>query len=231
MRMATPAATVRPEDRASAATGPLLEQGDRLSRAEFERRYERMQHVKKAELIEGIVYMPSPVRVRKHGIPHNHLGTWLGLYVSETPGVECCDNSTVRLDLDNEPQPDLVLIKLPEKGGQARISADDYIEGAPELAVGIVGSSRAYDLHQKKGAYRRNGVREYLAWITDEQRLLWWELREEDYQEIAPGADGLLKSRIFPGLWLDPQALLRGDMKAVLAILRRGLDSPEHGSF
>ncbi len=136
-----------------------------------------MPYLKKAELIEGTVYMPSRVRVRKHGIPHNHLGTWLGLYVSETPGVECCDNSTVRLDLDNEPQPDLVLIKLPERGGQARISADDYIEGAPELAVDIVGSSRAYDVHQKKGACRRNGVREYVAWITGEQRLLWWELR------------------------------------------------------
>ena len=101
-----------------------------------------MPHLKKAELIEGIVYMPSPVRVKKHGIPHGHLAGWLVLYAAETPGVECADNSTVRLDLDNEPQPDLVLMKLPEKGGQARISADDYIEGAPELAVEIAGSSR-----------------------------------------------------------------------------------------
>jgi len=152
-------------------------------------------------------------------------------YAAETPGVECADNSTVRLDLDNEPQPDLVLFKLPEKGGQARISADDYLEGAPELAAEIVGSSRSYDLHQKKGAYRRNGVREYVAWITGEQRLVWWELKEGEYQEIAPGADGLLKSGVFPGLWLDAAALLRGDMKTVLAALRRGLDSPEHRAF
>lgn len=175
--------------------------------------------------------MPSPVRVRRHAIPHNQLGTWLGCYASETPGVECCDNSTVRLDLDNEPQPDLVLIKLPEKGGQTRISEEDYIEGAPELAVEVVASSRAYDLHQKKGAYRRNGIREYLAWITGEKRLLWWELREEQYQEIAADSEGLLKSTIFPGLWLDANALLRGDMKGVLAALRRGLDVPEHGAF
>ena len=97
--------------------------------------------------------------------------------------------------------------------------------------IEIVGSSRAYDLHQKKNAYRRNGVREYLAWIPGEQRLLWRELREEEYQEIAPGADGLLKSRIFPGLWLDSTALLLGDMKTVLAVLRRGLDNPEHAAF
>jgi Uma2 family endonuclease len=133
--------------------------------------------------------------------------------------------------LDNEPQPDLVLIKAPAKGGQARISADDYIEGAPELVVEIVASSRAYDLHQKKGAYRRNGVREYLAWITGDQRLVWWELGEGDYREIAAAADGLLKSGVFAGLWLDTRALLRGDMKAVLAALRRGLESPEHGTF
>jgi len=231
--MATPAApTLRPEGLAPGhPADPLLEPGDRLTREEFERRYERMPNVKKAELIEGIVYMPSPTRARKHAIPHNYIGTWLGVYAAETPGVECCDNSTVRLDLDNEPQPDLVLIKLPAKGGQTRISADDYIEGAPELAVEIVASSSAYDLHQKKGAYRRNGVREYLAWITGERRLVWWELREGDYEVIASDADGLLKSRVFPGLWLDAGALLGGEMKIVLAALRRGLDSPGHETF
>ncbi|MCI0538297.1 MAG: Uma2 family endonuclease [Verrucomicrobiales bacterium] len=230
--MATPAvSTSGPEKSDPHSTEPLLEPGDRLSRDEFERRYERMPGLKKAELIEGTVYMPSPIRAKRHAIPHVHLATWLGTYGAETPGVECADNSTVRLDLDNEPQPDLVLIKLPEKGGQARISPDDYIEGAPELAVEIVGSSRAYDLHQKKGAYRRNSIREYLAWITGEQRLIWWELREAEYQEIALAADGLLKSGVFPGLWLDPAALLRGDLKTVLATLRRGLDSAEHRAF
>src|SRR5437867_8430433 len=206
--MATPAVpTTRPEEFGPAPAEALLEPGDHLSRDEFERRYERMPHLKKAELIEGIVYMPSPVRVKKHAEPHSQLGTWLGVYASETAGVGCFDNSTVRLDLDNEPQPDLVLMKLPDNGGQARISADDYIEGAPELAVEIVGSSYAYDLHQKKGAYRRNGIREYLAWITGEQRLIWWELREGEYHEIVADADGLLKSRVFAGLWLETAAL------------------------
>ena len=124
-----------------------------------------------------------------------------------------------------------MLLKQAAAGGQARISADDYIEGAPELVVEIAGSSRAYDLHQKKGAYRRNGVREYLAWVTGEQRVIWWELRGTEYQEIVPTTDGLLRSGVFPGLCLDTAALLRGDMKAVLAALRRGLDSPEHRAF
>ena len=230
--MATPATpAVRPQEAGFESAAPLLEPGDRLSRSEFERRYERMPRLKKAELIEGTVYMPSPVRATKHARPHVRLSTWLGEYEAETPGVECFDNSTVRLDLENEPQPDLVMIKTPAKGGQARISADDYLEGAPELAVEIVGSSQAYDLHQKKGAYRRNGVREYLAWITGENRLVWWELVEEEYQEIAPAEDGLVKSKVFPGLWFDTAALLRGDLKGVLATLRRGLDSAEHRAF
>jgi Uma2 family endonuclease len=207
--MATPAVPpARPEEFGHKPAEPLLEPGDRLSRDEFERRYERMQDLKKAELIEGIVYRPSPVRAGKHAEPHSRLAGWLALYVSETPGVRCFDNPTIRLDLDNEPQPDLVLMKLPDKGGQARTSADDYIEGAPELAVEIVGSSYAYDLHQKKGAYRRNGIREYLAWITGEQRVVWWELREAEYREIPSAPDGLLKSGVFPGLWLDTEALL-----------------------
>src|SRR5438067_648935 len=142
--MAKPAATtVLPEGSEPSTSEPLLEPGDRLSRDEFERRYERMPHVKKAELIEGIVYMPSPLRAEAHGKPDILLSTWLGAYMAETPGVHCYGNSTVRLDLDNEPQPDLVLIKSPTKGGQAKISADDYLEGAPELVVEIVASSQA----------------------------------------------------------------------------------------
>jgi Uma2 family endonuclease len=214
-----------------ASAEPLFEFGDRLSRDEFERRYALMPRVKKAELIEGTVYMPSPVRARRHAEPHSHLTGWLVCYAAETPDVTCLADSTVRLDTDNEPQPDLVLIKLPVRGGQSRFSEDDYLEGPPELAVEVVGSSRAYDLHQKKDVYRRNGVREYLAWVTSEQRLIWWELREGAYLELSPQADGLLKSTVFPGLWLDGAALLRGDMKAVLAAVRRGLDSPEHKAF
>ncbi len=222
------ASVVRPDETPSPPGEPLLESGDRLSRDEFERRYERLPQLKKAELIEGTVFMPSPIRIRKHAEPHGCLGIWLGTYACETRGVVFGDNATVRLDLDNEPQPDLVLIKLPEHGGQARISADDYIEGAPEFVAEIVASSRAYDLHQKKGAYRRNGVREYLAWVTGEDRVVWWELRDGEYQEMELHSDGLLKSTVFPGLWLDAAALLRGDMKTVLAAVRRGLDSPEH---
>jgi Uma2 family endonuclease len=230
--MATLAAvTERPEAPVSKDAEPPLEMGDRVSRAEFERRYEQMPYVKKAELIEGTVYMPSPVRAQSHAEPHSLASTWLGVYVSETPAVKCFDNSTVRLDLDNEPQPDLALIQLPPREAQARISKDDYIEGAPELVVEVVASSRSYDLHQKKDAYRRNGVQEYLAWIISERRLVWWELREGRYEEIAPDAQGLIKSRVFPGLWLDAKALLSGDMRAVLVALRHGLDSPEQAAF
>src|SRR5688572_22284415 len=113
---------------------PPLEPGDRLTRAEFERRYRAMPQLKKAELIEGIVYMPSPVRLMRHGGPHADLVCWLSLYKSATPGVLVGDNSTARLDLDNEPQPDALLMIAPEFGGQARIS-EDYVEGAPELVA------------------------------------------------------------------------------------------------
>ena len=230
--MTTSAApTIHSKNVASGTAEPLLEAGDRLSRAEFERRYERMPNVRRAELIEGIVYLPSPVRVRHHAYPQEDLSVWLGNYALGAPGVKCASTPSVRLDMDNEPQPDLVLHKLPAKGGQTRISDDDYLEGAPELVVEIVGSTSAYDLHQKKETYRRNGVCEYLAWITGEQRLVWWELREGEYQEIKPQADGVLKSVVFPGLWLDVQALLKGDNNAVMATLTKGLDSPEHREF
>lgn len=208
-----------------------LENGDRLSRAEFERRYAAMPHVKKAELIEGIVYMASPVRHKVHSRPHARVIGWLHRYEAATLGVEIADNGTLRLDSDNEPQPDVLLRILPALGGQTRDTADDYLEGAPEFIAEITASSASIDLGDKKRAYRRNGVREYLVWLVAERRLLWHVLVEGEYEELQPATDGLLKSPYFPGLWLDSAALLEGRSAEVLAQLDRGLASPEHAAF
>src|SRR5215470_7384700 len=147
-----------PDNEPSPAPTPPLEPGDRLTRPEFERRYDAMPHLRKAELIEGVVYMPSPVRFRHHGRPHALLMGWLIHYEAATPGVETADNSTARLDLDNEPQPDAVLLIDPARGGQAHISADDYIENAPELVAEVASSSVSIDLTTKLHVYQRNGV-------------------------------------------------------------------------
>jgi Uma2 family endonuclease len=208
-----------------------LENGDVLTRAEFERRYEAMPHLKKAELIEGVVYVPSPVRHSFHGHPHTHLISWLGQYEAGTPGVEAGADSTVRLDLDNEPQPDALLFIEPACGGQAHIDADGYIEDAPELVAEVASSSASYDLHVKLRVYRRNGVREYLVWRVLDHELDWFVLRAGQYERLSVDAAGLLRSEVFPGLWLDPAALLRGDLATVLAVVQRGLASPEHTAF
>ena len=202
---------------------PILEGGDRLSRAEFERRYQGMPEVKKAELIEGVVYVASPVRIQKHANPHARMITWLGVYEAATPGVMLGDNSTVRLDAENEPQPD-ALLRIDEFcGGQSRISEDDYLEGAPELIVEIAASSASYDLHDKLRAYRRNGVREYLVWLTQEQAFRWYVLVEGEYVLQQPDDQGILRSQGFPGLQLAVEALLAGDMERVLAVLQEGM--------
>jgi len=210
---------------------PPLENGDRLTRDEFERRYDAMPHLKKAELIEGVVYVPSPVRHRHHGAPHALLVSWLGQYIAGTPGVEISDNSTVRLDLDNEPQPDALLFIDPACGGQTHVSSDGYIEGSPELVAEVASSSVSYDLHAKLHAYRRNGVREYIVWRVLDQAIDWFVLRAGQYEPLPVDANGLLRSEVFPGLWLDPAALLRGDLATVLAIVQQGLGSPEHATF
>jgi Uma2 family endonuclease len=202
---------------------PILEGGDRLSRAEFERRYQAMPQIKKAELVEGVVYVASPLRYRQHGRPHSNIMTWLGVYETATPGVESADNPTVRLDLDNEPQPDALLRIDEARGGQSRISEDDYLEGAPELIVEIAASSASYDLHDKLRAYRRNGVREYLVWLTQEQAFRWYVLVEGEYVLQQPDDQGILRSQGFPGLQLAVEALLAGDMERVLAVLQEGI--------
>ncbi|MGB5897536.1 MAG: Uma2 family endonuclease [Geitlerinemataceae cyanobacterium] len=206
---------------------PPLENGDRLTRTEFERRYQAMPHIRKAELIEGVTYMASPLRIRSHGEPHGNLVGWLWTYKTATPGVILGIEPTVRLDPDNEPQPDAVLM-IP--GGQAGIDADDYIRGAPELVVEIAASSAAIDLHDKKRAYRRNGVREYIVWRTLEQQLDWFRWQADEYISVMP-EEGIVRSQVFPGLWLAVEALLAGDMGTVLSVLQTGLGTREHEAF
>jgi Uma2 family endonuclease len=210
---------------------PPLRHGDRLTRAEFERRYDAMPNLKKAELLEGVVYMPSPVRWKHHGKPHFHVEGWLFNYEAATPGVECGSNATTRLDLDNEPQPDALMIISPECGGQVRISADDYVEGGPELAAEISASTARIDFELKFNIYRRNGVREYIIWDTVAQTVHWFVLRGDQYERLAPNAAGVLQSEVFPRLWLDPAALIRFDSAAVVAVLQQGIATPEHAAF
>ena len=210
---------------------PALENGDRLTRAEFERRYSAMPHLKKAELIDGVVYVPSPVRHRQHGSPQAHLVGWLGQYVAHTPGVEVGDNSSVRLDLDNEPQQDTLIFIDPACGGQVRIGADGIIEGVPELVAEVASSSVSYDLHAKLHVYRRSGVLEYIVWRVLEREIDWFVLHAGEYERLPVNALGLLQSQVFAGLWLDPAALVRSDLATVLAIVQHGIASPEHAAL
>jgi Uma2 family endonuclease len=207
---------------------PPLENGDRLTRREFERRYEAMRRARKAELIEGTVYTPSPIHATTHAQPHSAVMGLLFNYAAATPGTIALDNPTLRLDEDNEPQPDAVLMIDPARGGRARINEDDYLEGPPELIVEIASSSVSYDLHQKFNVYRRAGVQEYLVWQVREQELRWWRLDEGAYVPLTADEASVLRSVIFPGLWLAAPLLLGGDMQAVIAVLQQGLQSPEH---
>ncbi len=209
---------------------PPLENGDRLTRDEFMRRYGAMPELKKAELIEGVVYVPSPVRLDYHAEPHLSLGCWIGVYLAMTPGVRGGDNATVNLDLNSTPQPDCLLFIRPEHGGHVKV-AEGYVDGAPDLVAEVAASSASYDLHDKLRAFERNGVREYLVWRVLDRQVDWFVLRGERYELIAPAPDGSLRSTVFPGLWLDTGALVRGDLNSVLAMVQEGLKSPEHAEF
>ena len=225
------AGTVPPPPRAPDPRAPTLENGDRLTRCEFERRYALRPDLKKAQLIEGVVYMPSPVRFATHGEPHAAILGVLLHYRAFTPGVSVGDNVTVRLDLDNEPQPDGLLRIEPDAGGRSRLSDDDYVEGPPELIVEIAASSASIDLHDKLRAYRRNGVQEYVVWRTQEQRIDWFELADGDYRPLPADDAGVVHSRVFPGLRLALAALLNGDLAGALRQLQEGIDSAEHRQF
>lgn len=210
---------------------PILENGDHLSAEEFLRRYEAMPDVKKAELINGVVYMASPVRATQHAAPDSLIQTWIGWYAIATPGTSALTNPTVRLDKLGMPQPDASLRLLPEKGGKTRIDKDGYLSGPPELVVEIAASTSTFDSREKMNTYRRAGVTEYLIWCTEDETLDWLALEGDEYRPLTPGDNGILRSRVFPGLWLDWRALLQGNGTGVMDGLKHGLHSDEHERF
>jgi Uma2 family endonuclease len=209
---------------------PPLRNGDRLRAAEFERRYAAMPDLEKAELIEGIVYVGSAVSP-DHGDAHFVLIALLGVYQFATPGIVGSNNASVRLDPDNRAQPDIHLRLRTDYGGQSHLTSDSYLEGAPEFVAEVAYSSVSYDLHDKLQVYRRNGVRDYVVWRVEDRAIDWFVLRETGYERLSPASDGIYRSEVFPGLWLDTAALLRGETQAVVEMIRTGIGSPEHAEF
>jgi Uma2 family endonuclease len=209
---------------------PPLAGGQRLSQAEFHRRYEAMPPQTRAELVGGMVYMPSPMSA-DHGESTPDISLWLGLYRRRTPGVRQADGATIILGEFGEPQPDALLRIEPERGGTCYINEDNYLTGPPELIVEIARSSRPFDLGGKRDDYERAGVEQYVVVALDTQEVHWHVRRGDKLERITPDTDGLYRSAVFPGLWLDPVALLSGDLEGVIAVLERGLATPEHAAF
>ncbi|MCI0461117.1 MAG: Uma2 family endonuclease, partial [Gemmataceae bacterium] len=207
---------------------PLLVNGDRLTQAEFHRRYEMYPEDVKFELIGGIVYMASPVGWL-HARYHILMGFALELYSASTPGVEAGDNATTILGEESEPQPDLTLRILAEYGGQSGLYEGKYVQGAPELLTEIAHSTRAIDLHRKKDDYQQAGVLEYLVFCVEEQELYWY--RFPSGRLLKANRQGIYRSQVFPGLWIDRQALRKRDTPRLSAVLQEGLASREHAAF
>jgi len=204
-----------------------LASGDRMSRDEFHAIYLQSPDGFKAELIDGEVYVASPLKLR-HGRNHFPIGTVLFAYESATPGTESGDNVTCIFDDANEPQPDAFLRVLPECGGRSKTDRDDFIAGPPELLVEIALSSKSIDLNKKRKNYQRHGVLEYLVVNTRDRRVHWFDLAGD--RELAV-SDGIIRVGAFPGLWIDTPALLARNSAGLLATLHNGLATPEHAEF
>jgi Uma2 family endonuclease len=207
---------------------PTLESGDRMNRQEFHAIYEQMREHFKAELIGGVVYVASPLKLR-HGRNHLPIGSLLFAYESNTPGTESGDNTTVILGDDSEPQPDLFLRILPRSGGKTKTTKTDYVFGPPELIVEIAHSSKAIDLYSKREDYLKYGVCEYLVLCVDDQQLRWFDLQAN--KELAPAADGVVRLTSFPGLWIDVAAVFARNFNQLLKVLNEGMATPEHQAF
>ena len=212
---------------------PLLVAGERLNQKTFHERYVLMPENVKAELVEGIVYMAASALKLAHGGRHSKIHYWLESYCEETPGTDAFDNITAILGEESEPQPDAILMVLPDYGGRSRVSKDGYCDGAPELTVEVSLSTESVDRNAKLRDYQRAGVMEYLIVLVQHEQIIWYSRPDanRDFVELKPDQHGILKSNFFGGLWLDPVALFAGDRAALRATLKRGFASAEHAAF
>lgn len=206
---------------------PSLSTGDHLTRDEFLSIWEQLPDVKRAELIGGVVYMPSPLR-KNHGNTDLRIAAWIGYYLAFTPGCEGGSNKTSLIGEDC-PQPDDYLAILPECGGNSW--GEKYVEGSPELIAEVSLSSVSIDLHEKYDLYERERIQEYLVVIVKRNEIRWHRLVKGKYKLITPDAHGIYRSVVFPGLWLDNKALFAHDMAKVIGTLQKGIDSDEHQRF
>jgi len=211
-------------------TLPPLEAGQHLDQPTFHERYEAMPPDTRAELVGGVVYMPSPMR-GDHGKSSRFVAGWLFHYECQTPGIEGSDGSTVKLYRKGEPQPDHLLLIPADLGGRSSVDDENYLTGAPELIVEVARSSRAYDLNEKKADYERAGVLEYLVVALGPDCIHWFVHRGDRFEDLSPGPDGIYRSEAFPGLWLDADALFAQDRQKLIRVLKRGLATPEHAAF
>ncbi len=218
-----------PAPPAESTTLPPLVAGQRLDRATFHERYSAMPSHVRAELVEGIVFMPSPLSYG-HGNPDEDVAYWLGHYRRKTRGLGGAANATTILSDRDEVQPDHLLRLPAEHGGTSRI-VGGFVSGPPELVIEVGLSSRSHDFGPKKRVYERAGVAEYLFVGVVPEEIRWFLLREGRFVELAPDDRGHYRSEVFPGLWLDPAALFAGDLDALVAGLELGLATPEHAAF
>jgi Uma2 family endonuclease len=216
-------------DRTTRLATPWLVDGERLDRATFHERYAAMPEHIRAELIGGVVSMASPLGLG-HGRSNVPVVIWLDHYAELTTGVEVVENASVFLEDYGELQPDVILRILPENGGRTRDQGRYYANG-PELIVEIADTTLRKDLGPKLADYERAGVSEYIVFGID-PLLVRWHLRVEGrLVEVEPDADGIFRSKVFPGLWLDPAALLRGDRRRLREVVNLAVATAEHADF
>lgn len=207
----------------------MLVEGQRLDRPTFHALYEAMPPGTRAELINGTVLMPPPV-----GPPHGRASLptvmWLGFYQRNTPGVEALVDTSTALGLKSELQPDALLRIPTECGGRTRADTR-FVHGVPELLVEVAHTSRFTDFGPKFEDYERAGVHEYVVRAIEPDEIYWFVLRSGRFVDLTPGTDGIYRSEVFPGLWLDPGALLVSDIHRLQAVVDLGCATPEHAEF
>ena len=211
---------------------PPLRDGDRLDREEFHRRYEAMGEGAWAELIDSVVHLDRVPGDYTSGRTRATLSGWIGSYRLHTPNLQAAIHLTTFVDTRNVFQPAVSLMR--SDTARQRLGKDGYLRGSPDFACEVrEGGDGCVDLNAKRLAYEQAGLGELLVVLLDKPwRVRWLSLVHGAFADVHPDpADGLFKSRVFPGLWLDVDALFADDLQRLSAAVERGCATPEHAAF
>lgn len=153
---------------------------------------------------------------------------WLCQYRRSTPCVESLGRVSIFLDPTTEIETTAAMWLTPGADDRPRWQR---CEGVPELLVEVTATVHNKVFRRRLRVYEQSEIHELLVVTGDPRDTALYARENGRFARVSPADDGSYRSRVFPGLWLDPSALFSDEWNEMAACLDRGMATEEHAAF